>query len=207
MQGLLWVCVLAYLLVGCTLAHTRQSSGDIARQLGMADQAQVQRGGNWVLAANSRVYLAFPQSPETVHQTYPRLALSVFDALQEHLSGHFAQVQLAPWQESRDDSWQRAAEQSVDFLLVPHILAREDQLSSVREIHRDWQVSSAYGGERRVGRDRVSLRLQVYDLRSRRLLDTLTVHVVSSRIAWAERTPQILAQHAALALTQPLLTP
>lgn len=206
MRVSLWVCaLLCWITTGCTVAHTQQTSADLARQWGLADRAEVRRGGTWVLPAESHIYLAFPHSTETEPQ-YPRLLLSVADALQEQMGGRFTQLQSAPWLESKAQSWQHAAGNRYDFLVLPELIARSDQLSSLSEIRRDWRLVSASAQEaEKVGRDRLALRLQVYDVRSGRLLDTITVNVVSSRMAWTERTPNLLAAQAASALADPLM--
>lgn len=206
MRGSWWVYLLLCLVnSGCTVAHTQQTSADLARQWGLADRAEVRRGGSWVLPAESHIYLAFPHSSEAQPQ-YPRLLLSVADALQDQLGGRFTQLQSAPWLESKAQSWQYAAANAYDFLVLPELVGRSDHLSSLREIRQDWRVVSASSQDsEKVGRDRLALRLQVFDVRSGRLLDTLTVNVVSSRIAWSERTPHLLAAQAASALADPLM--
>lgn len=212
MRASLWVYALLCLITsGCTVAYTQQTSADLTRQLGFADRAEVRRGGSWVLPVESHIYLAFPQSPDRAQppdtqSQYPRLLLSVADALQDQLGGRFTQLQSAPWLESRAQSWQHATGNAYDFLVLPELIGRSDLLSSMREIRRDWRLISASAQDsEQVGRDRLALRLQIYDVRSGRLLDTITVNAISSRIAWTERTPHLLAAQAASALAAPLM--
>lgn len=200
-----FVLGLAWLVGGCTYAHTAQKTDRALQALALRSSEQVARNGSWVLPANATVYLSYPQAGYRLKAQMPRLRADLAPLWHEGVAFRFQRVTMAPLELSAAATLAAARAQNFDLLFELQLLAVEDRLSSVTE--RVAEAGTARKAPPLQGRDQLSLAVLIFDVRSGRRLDTLVVNSKSGLWAWAAVEPEDLLEAAVGALEQHLAAP
>jgi len=166
--------------------------------MGLRSSLDVSRSASWTLPDHAVIYLAEVGISRSL-QPNPRLRLELNRVLETEVQERFARYRMADAGQSLHGSLSAAAFQNCDLLLQLSLQDVHDNLSSVTEWRNDRGFMKA-----KTGRDRLSLVLKIFDVRSGRLLDTLSVHSRSGVWRWREHPVTELLEPALAAMFEQL---
>jgi hypothetical protein len=156
----LWLFV-----TGCTLQHTGELSRQLVSDMGLRRSVDVNRSASWTLPDHAVIYLAEPGVSRNLQPNYPRLRLELSKALETKVQERFARYVMADAGQPLQESLAAAASNGCNLLLQLSLQDANDNLSSVTEWRDDRGLANTS-----TGRDRLSLRLKIFDVRSVRQL-------------------------------------
>jgi hypothetical protein len=184
----LWLFVTA-----CTLHHTAEISRQVASDLGLRGSVGVNRSAAWALPDHAVVYLAEPELSRNLQTTHPRLLLELRKALEGQVQESFFSYVTAQTGQALPESLAAALSSQCNLLLQLSLQQADDNLSSVTERRDDRGLADV-----ETGRDQLRLVMKILDVRSGRLLDTLSVDSRSGWWRWDE--------HQVVELVEPALS-
>jgi hypothetical protein len=167
-------------LAACTPQHTQQTAQRWLEQTGLATDHQVRRDHSWVLPTQARIYLAYPSlTPLPPSGPLHRTQWQLSQAFKQQLSLRFAGVVAAAEEESVGAALKSARSSGQDFLLYPQLTA----------ISANPQAAEP---DPEAGRNHVQCQLLVFDTRSKRLLDRLSINSEQGYFDLSRQEPQRL---------------
>lgn len=190
----LWLFVTA-----CTLRHTGEMSRQVASDLGLRRAMEVKRSAAWTLPDHAVVYLAEPEISPALQKAYPRLRLALDKALEAEVQERFYRFVRAEAGQTLPDAQSAALSQGCNLVLQLSLRRADENLSSATE----WLDDEGFV-DVETGRDRLRLILKVFDARSGRLLDTLSVDSRSGWWRWREHQVAELVEPALVAMFEHL---
>lgn len=154
---------------GCsTVNYLAWESRQIVQSSGLVRTAANHRSNNWLLPAETRLYVAIPLSEELIgQQAYERLS----DVILATAGRHFPYSERGRLPESFDYALNMARRRGADVLLFPQPLYWHDGLSDWTEIGRYLRAPPAQREGAGFVRDRISLNLQLIQVSTGRILD------------------------------------
>lgn len=186
-------------LWGCTFSHTAYQTSQGLKMLGFKQSHRVGRHQDWVLPANTSVYLGYPAVSESLANEWPRLRFELAKTWQQALEAKFQTVVMANLDTPNRANIAAANALGVDIVMELKVLNAEDHLSSLVEWVDEYGLASK--APRSVGRDNIYVLVTIVDVRSQKRLDSIVVSSKSSRLAYNQNTPQHLVVGAVRALS------
>lgn len=178
-------------LSGCTAQYTKEIAKESLVAAELTDQVQLKREHNWVIPSRSKLYLAYPDvGLIDEDQPITRTQFELAQLVKIHFTRYFANSVSQPDANSLAQTFKEAQQQNADFLLVPELIT----LSA--NPHAD--------GERKRIPNQMQLSFRLFDVRSKKLLDSLSVQGQQGMLNWKKQQPAVLfksgVQQAASAL-------
>jgi hypothetical protein len=174
------------LAAGCTPQYTRQIVADAMAETPFAQSLQFTRSSDWIIPASANLLVAFPVSehPSAVNH-------QVHEAFYEALAYRHHRV-LHYWQaDALRNVLDYARQMQVSFVIVPEVLAYTDGVNSVDEYRADSRPETEWT------RDRVVIKLLMYDAATGNPLDTATVELDNPVFHLSTQHPSELLTRAA----------
>lgn len=169
-------------LIGCTPSYTAYQYNKGLQFVGFSDAFDVKKATEWVLPKRSNLYIAYPKVSPSIKDEYPQLQLKVMQDMAGCIGNYFENYNHATEEQTLIEVKLEADEMEADFLLLVSLNSIEDNYSKHAEVAESNKANTEDDANTtknaRYGKDRIGLSLKVYDVRSRTLLDTLTVQAV-----------------------------
>lgn len=189
--GLFTLISTLVLNTGCTYQYSVQQAEYWSGKTQAVASHKVSRQQEWVLPADSTIYLAFPQVTQSEmalsdeHVSY-QLGSALNHNLYQAMSVHFPQVTQGQQPASLAEALRSAKQAGCVFLIYPRVFHLQDGINSLLEF------DELLGGFSDVGLDRIAVQLVIYDAISERLLDGVTVQSKSGWLAFYKQNPESL---------------
>lgn len=178
-------------LSGCTAQYAKELAKESLVSAELTDQVQLKREHNWVIPSRSKLYLAYPDvGLIDEDQPITRTQFELAQLVKIYFTQYFANSVSQPDVSSLAQTFKEAQQVNADFLLLPELIA----LSA--NPHAE--------GERKRIPNRMQLSFRLFDVRSKKLLDSLRVQGEQGMFNWQKQQPAVLfksgVQQAASAL-------
>ena len=173
-------------LLGCTPSYTAQKTGHILGAMGALEKVQVTRAHGWVLPSQSAIYIHYPLVSDRLERQLPRTQYAVATELAKQLEVSAQRVHRAETQVPWETAVKQATQLGCNILLKPEVILFRDTINSAKEGQLDFAMASK--NAKPLGRDRLVVRLHIFDAVSGHRLDTIEAK------AWAKIWQGGLAQ-------------
>lgn len=181
----LFVLLLVFTFWGCTFKHTAYQTSQGLKNLGLVTSHEVERTQQWVLPTDAKVYLSYPNVGRQIGSELPRLRTQITDVWLQNIDLQFQNVVMAGLDEPVTQSLTNAQQQGYDLMLSLTVLEAQEHLSSWSEINAEYGIATKH--PKKAARDKLYIAVGIYDVRTGKRLDTVTVTSKSSRLAIGER--------------------
>ncbi len=177
-------------LGACTVNHTKNTAHRLLSEAGFAPRADIGRRHNFIIPAESKLYVAPPEGQvweemhsrdrflfnRAVHASFGKIFPAAFvddsniiddkSSAPPTLNVHFSNM---------GDRWlQKARSLDADFIVYPHLERISNNINSIKEWHK-----RSYHKDSKIGRDRVALYFIIADSNTGRVIDTVTINAIS----------------------------
>jgi hypothetical protein len=175
-------------LTGCTYSYTKDVTHSLLQQAGWGDGVASARTQGFTLPTGTSMYIVYPRSSPKLERKVPRFSTKLQEALLEAAQSRGLKGIVGDYQQGVDEALDDARVYDSDFLLSVTVTDLES------------------GTKPRKHNDGFELHLTLYDVRSQRLLDTLTISTKRG-LSPAERSNDALIYTSANAVLDRLYTP
>ena len=169
-------CVL--LFTGCTTSYTREMSHNLLEETKTIEHHQVTREHSWVLPQGAKILLAYPAINTTDQKRrLNRTQYQLAEALSKNFMRYFPASHQSLVEQTLGAALSDAMRSNQEFLIFPNLLVISDN-------------PNALGADENPETDKktaLQVNLQIYDVRSRVLLETLKI---SSGQGWLDFSTQ-----------------
>lgn len=181
------------LIVGCTYEYAIQETEYWGDKSQVASTHRVSRQGDWVLPADSSIYVAKPQMPEGSDSTQQALTSQICANLVKAMSEYFPQTALGADFLPLEDALAEAHRSGSLYLIYPKLV----------QFHQGTlagdQVEDEAEEVRVISRSRISVQLMIYDVLSQQLVEGVTVRSKGGWLAdFQEEPTSLIAEGFAL---------
>lgn len=193
-KRLLWALSLLggalVLLGGCTYDYTLQQSREWRNRLAFFDSHWVSRSKDWVLPASSPLYIAqASREMLATERTSGERGISsrqLSEALAHSLERQQANLITGRKPVNLQQAFTAARHNRCTYLIYPRLLTASDSIGSLQELDADME---AFPG---MGSDYVVVQLAVYEVSSKKRIDTFVLQSQSGWLAFYRQQPEVL---------------
>lgn len=193
MTRMMWQALAGLLVVslmGCTPHYTAKIFEDSMEAVYLDDAHKMERQAQWVVHASSAVCLTPSYSRKKGQHNRTLIALD--KALQSKFQQAFPGLFVLPSIMTLDQSLKYSSTARCELLVAPALVNYENNLNTRRELSEGKDLHPS----RRYGRDKMSLAIEVYEVRTRRLLDSIILEGRQKFFASKEALPSDLFDEA-----------
>ncbi len=181
------------LIVGCTNEYAIQETEYWGDKSQVASTHSVSRQGDWVLPADSPIYIAKPQTPQGSDSTQQAVTNQICANLAKAMSEYFPQTTLGADFLFLEDALAEARRSGNLYLIYPKLV----------QFHQGTLAGDQLEDEaediRAISRSRISVQLMIYDVLSRQFIEGVTVHSKGGWLAdFKEEPSSLIAEGFAL---------
>ena len=187
MRIFFYLCLVT--LNACSTEYSRHTLRGALTDLGLMDEVSYTRQADWVLHSSSKILLLEPeinlagQDQRLNHRTHAAMR----DALMHSFRKHF------PSSRSSTHSLASVTTHSFvssDYIVGARLFHVQDNLNTRAELHEGRGLHKG----RHYGRDEIDIQLQIFDARSRRLLDSIALSARAAFLVRDDRLPADVIQ-------------
>ena len=164
--------VLCSLIAACTAQHTADRSAAIYDATGISGKTRIQRNEQWVMQANSRIYLAHPRTGKKSQEVQQQLSKNLARSLEQN----FAEIVMGSSALPLSEALREAKANGMAYLFYPRLAAVRDGINSVQEVD-----DSFFEDDKSFGFDRLSVQVQIYNAQNGQFMDRVNIE---SRSGW-----------------------
>ncbi|MEY4588279.1 MAG: hypothetical protein RL497_355 [Pseudomonadota bacterium] len=173
--------VLCLFQLGCTAQYSRELSRDTLAAVHLSDHYELKRQHTWVLPHSSKLYLGYPDvslldEDQPITRTQFQLAQKIKQKFTQQFPGCMSQMEA----DSLTQTFKAAQQLNAEFLLLPQLMAiSENPYAEGQKEHSKgyWQLN-----------------FRIYDVRSKKLLDTLKMDGKQGVLNWRKQEPVQLVE-------------
>lgn len=171
--------------LGCTAQYTKSLTRSTLDNTQAFSSPRITRQHTWVLAANTRLYLAFPSMPtQAPPKPLPRTQHQLAQVLAEQFGRHFPATQATLQEAPLKTLFTQAAREHCAILVVP----------SLEDLSQNPYANTTT--TEKPEKNHLWLNLNIYDVGSQRLLDTLKISHQQGWADWRTQEPSALFESA-----------
>lgn len=176
-------CILVLPLIvhlsGCTASYSRELGRESLAATHLTDHYVLKRENNWVLPRHSKLYLVYPDVGLIDEgQPITRTQFQLAEQVKTQFSRRFANSVNQPEPASLPQTFKDAQQLNADFLLVPQLIAISANPyaeNTGKTAKNSWQLN-----------------FKIYDARSKKLLDALSMDGAQGLLNLSKQEPERL---------------
>lgn len=174
-------------LAACTPQYTREQTRAVLADSRLLEHQTVARENTWVLPQSAKLLLAYPHLGQVDQsRRLNRTQYALAELLKNGFSRYFPATVSAVEAQTLGEALSDARRRTQDFLIYPELLAISQNAKAVSE----------GGHSAPAEKNTMDFNLRIYDVRSRKLVDTVKVTSGQGLLDFSSREPQVLMEKA-----------
>lgn len=182
---LLGVLCCASLLVSCTPRYTREKTQEVLADTRLVEYQQVRRENTWVLPQSAKLFIAYPHMGQADQsRRLNRTQHTLAELLKNGFGRYFPATIHSLDEQALSEALSDARRRTQDFLIFPELLAISQNPAAASKDTRPGLTA----------KNNLDFNLRIYDVRSRKLVDTIKVTGGQGWLDFSTQEPQVLME-------------
>lgn len=186
-----------FLIMGCTAQYTKNTVETALQEVYLIPSPEPSPR-QWVLPRTVSIYVPLPKNKWSM-----ALRRRLKEDLALALNQTFADVKQSDQERSLQEALTDARVNNINYVLYPQLSIYQNKISSLIELDEDFEDYDDYA---KIGFDRFSVLLKLYDVNSGALIDNTQLKSSSGLVSISRATPANLFQKAFMSYAESLVS-